>query len=384
MRFKGSINKGFLIALALTLIPTAAISVQKIIPGSACKIYQQKVAYQNKIYTCIKSGKKLVWNKGVIDPTVTAKAAADAKAAAEKLAADAKAAAEKLAADAKATEAKAATDKLAAEKAIADKVAGDAKAAAEKAIADRVAADAKAAADKAIADKVAADAKAAADKTIADKVAADAKAAADKLTADKFAAEQAAATKLEADKVAVYRATLSPCPADGKCRVGNIGPGGGIVFYISPTPQPWGQYLEVAPATWAGGYFDPYTQWCSLGDTLLATSITDPDSIKRNSEAVGSGKVNTDLMLASCMRGVANLVRNYKGGGKTDWYLPSADEVNLMLKQNSVVGDFSVTSYWSSSLAPVYGSWQQLVYAGLNYTSDETNASSVRPIRAFG
>ena len=341
MRFKGSINKGFLIALALTLIPTAAISVQKIIPGSACKIYQQKVAYQNKIYTCIKSGKKLVWNKGVIDPTVTAKAAADAKAAAEKLAADAKA-----------TEAKAATDKLAAEKAIADKVAGDAKAAAEKAIADRVAADAKAAADK--------------------------------LTADKFAAEQAAATKLEADKVAVYRATLSPCPADGKCRVGNIGPGGGIVFYISPTPQPWGQYLEVAPATWAGGYFDPYTQWCSLGDTLLATSITDPDSIKRNSEAVGSGKVNTDLMLASCMRGVANLVRNYKGGGKTDWYLPSADEVNLMLKQNSVVGDFSVTSYWSSSLAPVYGSWQQLVYAGLNYTSDETNASSVRPIRAFG
>ena len=368
MRFKGSINKGFLIALALTLIPTAAISVQKIIPGSACKIYQLKVAYQNKIYTCIKSGKKLVWNKGVIDPTVTAKAAADAKAAAEKLAADAKAAAEKLAADAKATEAKAATDKLAA----------------EKAIADRVAADAKAAADKAIADKVAADAKAAADKTIADKVAADAKAAADKLTADKFAAEQAAATKLEADKVAVYRATLSPCPADGKCRVGNIGPGGGIVFYISPTPQPWGQYLEVAPATWAGGYFDPYTQWCSLGDTLLATSITDPDSIKRNSEAVGSGKVNTDLMLASCMRGVANLVRNYKGGGKTDWYLPSADEVNLMLKQNSVVGDFSVTSYWSSSLAPVYGSWQQLVYAGLNYTSDETNASSVRPIRAFG
>ena len=184
--------------------------------------------------------------------------------------------------------------------------------------------------------------------------------------------------------MAVYRATLSPCPADGKCRVGNIGPGGGIVFYISPTPQPWGQYLEVAPATWAGGYFDPYTQWCSLGDTLLATSITDLDSIKRNSEAVGSGKVNTDLMLASCMRGVANLVRNYKGGGKTDWYLPSADEVNLMLKQNSVVGDFSVTSYWSSSLAPVYGSWQQLVYAGLNYTSDETNASSVRPIRAFG
>ena len=65
MRFKGSIAKGLLIALALSLIPVAATSAQKITAGSKCKVQKQKVVYQNKSYTCIKLGKKLIWNKGI-------------------------------------------------------------------------------------------------------------------------------------------------------------------------------------------------------------------------------------------------------------------------------------------------------------------------------
>lgn len=66
MRIRGSLTKGLLIALVLSLIPVAAISAQKVNPGSICKVYKQKITYQNKVYTCIKSGKKLVWNKGVL------------------------------------------------------------------------------------------------------------------------------------------------------------------------------------------------------------------------------------------------------------------------------------------------------------------------------
>jgi hypothetical protein len=71
MRIRGSLAKVFLIALTLALIPVSAISAQKITPGSTCKVLNQKVVYQYKTYTCIKSGKKLVWNKGVaiIKPT---------------------------------------------------------------------------------------------------------------------------------------------------------------------------------------------------------------------------------------------------------------------------------------------------------------------------
>lgn len=42
-----------------------ASSAQKVNPGSTCKIYKQKTTYLDKSYTCIRSGKKLVWNKGV-------------------------------------------------------------------------------------------------------------------------------------------------------------------------------------------------------------------------------------------------------------------------------------------------------------------------------
>ena len=66
MQIRGSLTKGVLIALSVVLIPVAAVSAQKITPGSTCKVLNQKVVYQNKTYTCIKSGKKLVWNKGVV------------------------------------------------------------------------------------------------------------------------------------------------------------------------------------------------------------------------------------------------------------------------------------------------------------------------------
>jgi hypothetical protein len=65
MGIKGKVFKGLLIALSLALIPVAATSAQKITPGSVCKTVNQKATYLNKTYTCIKSGKKLVWNKGV-------------------------------------------------------------------------------------------------------------------------------------------------------------------------------------------------------------------------------------------------------------------------------------------------------------------------------
>jgi len=65
MQLRGSIGKGLVAALVLASIPVVAFSAQKITPGSTCKVMNQKVVYLSKTYTCIKSGKKLVWNKGV-------------------------------------------------------------------------------------------------------------------------------------------------------------------------------------------------------------------------------------------------------------------------------------------------------------------------------
>jgi hypothetical protein len=65
MKFKGSIARGVILAMALTLIPLTAVSAQKITPGLACKVLNQKVSYQNKSYTCQKIGNKLAWDQGV-------------------------------------------------------------------------------------------------------------------------------------------------------------------------------------------------------------------------------------------------------------------------------------------------------------------------------
>ena len=55
----------------------SANAASKITPGSICKKVNQQVIYKNRIYTCIKLGKKLYWDNGrsdVLNPTPTASA----------------------------------------------------------------------------------------------------------------------------------------------------------------------------------------------------------------------------------------------------------------------------------------------------------------------
>ena len=76
MQTKRILAKGVLFALVIAVIPAAAASAQNIIPGSACKVLNQKISFQNKSHTCIKSGKKLIWNQGVVQVKPAAPVAA--------------------------------------------------------------------------------------------------------------------------------------------------------------------------------------------------------------------------------------------------------------------------------------------------------------------
>ena len=62
----------------------------------------------------------------------------------------------------------------------------------------------------------------------------------------------------------ITRAVDPTCAEGGVCEVGDIGPGGGIVFYVTATPftsdASCGSnclYLEMAPKNWYGGSSDP-------------------------------------------------------------------------------------------------------------------------------
>jgi hypothetical protein len=71
MQVKGNAVQALAIGLVLALIPISGNAAQKVTAGAACKVFNQKVSYLNKTYTCVKSGKKLVWNKDVALPQPT-------------------------------------------------------------------------------------------------------------------------------------------------------------------------------------------------------------------------------------------------------------------------------------------------------------------------
>jgi hypothetical protein len=72
-----------LITLFSLIVPQQSVAASKITPGSTCKKVNQQAIYKNKIYTCIKLGKKLYWDNGrsyVLSPTPTPTASAIASA----------------------------------------------------------------------------------------------------------------------------------------------------------------------------------------------------------------------------------------------------------------------------------------------------------------
>ena len=55
---------GLVAILSLSLV-TAQLSEAAVTPGTKCSKAGATTTYNGKKYTCVKSGNKLVWNKGV-------------------------------------------------------------------------------------------------------------------------------------------------------------------------------------------------------------------------------------------------------------------------------------------------------------------------------
>ena len=185
-------------------------------------------------------------------------------------------------------------------------------------------------------------------------------------------------------------ATLT-CAQGGTCILGNTGPGGGIVFYVSTTPNtaatPW-RYMEAAPNTWSGGVADPTMKWCSDTSNFLKllTNGIAPDPTTGTTvtlDVIGSGIRNTKLMLGTCTFGAANMATGYNGGGKNDWFLPSKDELEQLYLQRANVGGFEALYYWSSSEKIALSAWGRSFNAGEGFTTKDTITHYVRPVRAF-
>lgn len=80
-----------------------------------------------------------------------------------------------------------------------------------------------------------------------------------------------------------------------------------------------------------------------------------------------------------------NAAKNYRGGGFSDWRLPTKEELDLMYKnlKQKGLGGFSNDWYWSSSQNDNGDAWAQYFSVGGQDYDHKNNTFRVRAIRAF-
>jgi uncharacterized protein (TIGR02145 family) len=106
---------------------------------------------------------------------------------------------------------------------------------------------------------------------------------------------------------------------------------------------------------------------------------------------IGTGLSNTNAIIASqgetATSYAAGLARAYTGGGYTDWYLPSKEELNKLRINRDGIGGFADDFYWSSSEYGVEGvlAWYQNFHIGADQGAIDKGIRTfnVRAIRAF-
>jgi hypothetical protein len=180
------------------------------------------------------------------------------------------------------------------------------------------------------------------------------------------------------------------CDPNGGCAIGDTGPGGGVVVYDAGTTKSWGRYLEVAPIGWSGAADDPQVTWCPASAAGYGTNI----GTKRE---IGDGKANTAAIVSACGTDTAaGRAAAYRGGEKSDWFLPSMGELNQVWQErnsNPVLMPDGAR-YWTSSQAEVDN--QYAIKAAIELTNGNFNEGGagfyralmenqrhVRPMRAF-
>ena len=206
------------------------------------------------------------------------------------------------------------------------------------------------------------------------------------------------ATNTSGSTTATFTLTVvRTCANGGECVVGNTGPGGGIVFYVSVANftstgsdcNTTCKYLEAATSD--QGAFE--INWCSNTTSLLGVTAT----------GIGSGMSNTTTADLTCTSGRIQISADYTNNGKTDWYLPSKDELNQMCKwqrglewvsnatrcsggtRNTGPGasGFVDEDYWSSTELNATDAWYQAFADGSQSSTTKGWRPKARPVRAF-
>ena len=129
--------------------------------------------------------------------------------------------------------------------------------------------------------------------------------------------------------------------------IGDIGPGGGVIFYKKTDWQDGWKYLEAAPTNWISGI--PSSNGTTDPIIAFGTSVAEFNS---TTKTLGEGDVNT-LNTSSFHNNYNNAFYNNSYGGKRGWFLPSWHELLALYDYKNTYGNDFLnivdTDYYNSA-----------------------------------
>ncbi len=148
--------------------------------------------------------------------------------------------------------------------------------------------------------------------------------------------------------------------------------GGGVVAWLADPGDPAAEQSGLIAAT-----DDLVAPWAPDGDETT--------SVPGTGTALGSGSANTTLIMLQYGPGeyAASVARAYNGGGFSDWYLPSKDEVAQLYANEDQIGGFDGDDYWSSSEYTAGNAWAEYFYLGVPFSGAKHFEERLRPVRSF-
>jgi len=125
----------------------------------------------------------------------------------------------------------------------------------------------------------------------------------------------------------------------------------------------WGRYLEALPLAQGRGL--PWS--LNTGE-----SVYEGETVLR--QGIGWGRENTNAIVAQNGEGkfAAKFVDEFSANGKSDWFLPSRDELDVVYNASITVGAPKVlpVPYWTSSENSAKYAWYQLFQDGTQFTDE--------------
>ena len=184
------------------------------------------------------------------------------------------------------------------------------------------------------------------------------------------------------DKASTAPATETFDSSLGSENIGKKGPAGGIIIYYNASG-----FTVTGEGSFTANYLEaaPINQ-----STSITWSSTNVDVKGAAGTAIGAGKANTAAIIAAhpgdtVSNNAAKAAAAYTGGGKSDWFLPSKDELNAMYEARSHLSGISIFDIiWSSSQYNTNDAWVHDFDSDIAPFFDKVFSNyNVRAVRAF-